>query len=211
MGKTNNPGFLLVEANWKIHRDRVKEKARTKYNTSPKRCPQCNGTIPYEKRFTNKFCNSSCSGSYSNRRRQLKPKNQCTDCAQPTHGANKYCNDCISENAHAHRINDPTKHRCDGSRRAHLLRTRPYQCSVCFLTEWMNQPIPLQMDHTDGNPENNEESNLRLLCPNCHALTPTYMGKNKGRGRSKRRELRLREKLRCSGSTAESLTRTQGM
>lgn len=37
------------------------------------------------------------------------------------------------------------------------------------------------MDHIDGNTENNDKSNLRLLCCNCHALTPTYKGKNIGK------------------------------
>ncbi len=44
--------------------------------------------------------------------------------------------------------------------------------------------IPLQVDHIDGNFRNNVEQNLRLLCPNCHSLTPTFGSLNKGRGRS---------------------------
>lgn len=54
-----------------------------------------------------------------------------------------------------------------------------HTCSSCHLTEWMNNPIPLELDHIDGNHENNNLLNLRLLCPNCHAFTPTYRGKNK--------------------------------
>jgi hypothetical protein len=53
------------------------------------------------------------------------------------------------------------------------------RCSGCKLETWMDQPIPLELHHIDGNHENNELTNLRLLCPNCHALTPTYRGKNK--------------------------------
>lgn len=52
-------------------------------------------------------------------------------------------------------------------------------CSECSLTEWNSQPIPLELDHIDGNPNDNSLDNLRLLCPNCHALTPNYRGKNK--------------------------------
>ncbi len=51
-------------------------------------------------------------------------------------------------------------------------------CSQCLLTHWLGRPIPLELDHVDGIKENNVLSNLRLLCPNCHALTPTYRAKN---------------------------------
>lgn len=57
-----------------------------------------------------------------------------------------------------------------------LFESRCYQCSQ---TTWMNQPIPLELHHIDGNNLNNNLSNLTLLCPNCHALTDNYRGKNK--------------------------------
>jgi hypothetical protein len=44
--------------------------------------------------------------------------------------------------------------------------------------------IPLEIDHIDGNSENNSEKNLRLICPNCHSLTSTYRGANRGHGRN---------------------------
>jgi len=50
--------------------------------------------------------------------------------------------------------------------------------------------VPIQIDHIDGDYTNNSESNLRLLCPNCHSLTPTYGALNTGKGRSKRRYIR---------------------
>jgi hypothetical protein len=45
---------------------------------------------------------------------------------------------------------------------------------------------PLVADHVDGDWKNNREKNLRLLCPNCDSLTPTYAGANKGKGRPNR-------------------------
>jgi Zn finger protein HypA/HybF involved in hydrogenase expression len=45
---------------------------------------------------------------------------------------------------------------------------------------------PLEIDHMDGDSENNREQNLRLLCPNCHSLTSTWKALNKGKGSKKR-------------------------
>jgi endogenous inhibitor of DNA gyrase (YacG/DUF329 family) len=44
--------------------------------------------------------------------------------------------------------------------------------------------VPLEVDHIDGNWENTTESNLRLLCPNCHSLTSTYKSRNKKSSRN---------------------------
>jgi len=62
------------------------------------------------------------------------------------------------------------------------------RCCVCG---WASinpktKKVPLVADHVDGNWRNNIENNLRLLCPNCDALTPTYAGLNRGNGRKDR-------------------------
>src|SRR5665213_3090526 len=53
------------------------------------------------------------------------------------------------------------------------------ECADCHLTQWRGRGIPLELDHRDGVRDNNELTNLRLLCPNCHAMTPTYRGRNR--------------------------------
>lgn len=53
------------------------------------------------------------------------------------------------------------------------------KCIECGISQWRGEELSLHLDHIDGDNTNNELSNLRLLCPNCHSLTPTYCGKNK--------------------------------
>ena len=55
-----------------------------------------------------------------------------------------------------------------------------YRCACCGISEWMNKPISLQLDHINGDNRDHRIENLRFLCPNCHSQTDTYAGKNKG-------------------------------
>jgi len=50
-----------------------------------------------------------------------------------------------------------------------------YKCSKCGNDgSWLNQPLPLDIDHINGDNTNNSLDNLRFLCPNCHRQTPTW-------------------------------------
>lgn len=55
---------------------------------------------------------------------------------------------------------------------------KAHKCENCGLETWLGNPIPLEVHHKDGNKNHNELSNYELLCPNCHALTDSYRGKN---------------------------------
>lgn len=55
-----------------------------------------------------------------------------------------------------------------------------YKCQTCGCDgNWQNGKISLEIDHINGNNSDDRIENLRYLCPNCHALTETYRGRNK--------------------------------
>ena len=62
----------------------------------------------------------------------------------------------------------------------------------CYICQWktknsVTQKVPLEIDHINGDAGDNNEKNLRLICPNCHSLSVTFRNLNNGRGRSWRR------------------------
>jgi hypothetical protein len=100
-----------------------------------------------------------------------------------------YCsNKCQQEYQHNQRI----KNWFDGAKTSdktikRYLIEKKNACWCCDITEWNSKTITLELEHIDGNSDNNVESNLSLLCPNCHSQTSTYKAKNKGNGRHYRR------------------------
>lgn len=60
------------------------------------------------------------------------------------------------------------------------------RCDICELSVWMGKPITLELDHIDGDRTNHMLENLRILCPNCHAQTPTWRGKRRNHQRGDR-------------------------
>lgn len=111
---------------------------------------------------------------------------------KPACQTGKYCsNACQQESRKKQRIDEWLSNgRFPGKTalREYLIKTRGYSCSCCGITEWNKQPISLEIDHIDGNPYNDNPTNLRFICPNCHSQTPTYKAKNRGNGRVARRE-----------------------
>jgi len=42
------------------------------------------------------------------------------------------------------------------------------QCEKCGITDWLGQYLSFELHHVDENHENNDLSNLLIVCPNCH-------------------------------------------
>lgn len=69
--------------------------------------------------------------------------------------------------------------------RLYLLTKFGNKCMICGVETWTGQPVPLIMDHINGNSDDHSKENCRLVCRNCDGLLPTFCRKNKGYGGTK--------------------------
>lgn len=65
------------------------------------------------------------------------------------------------------------------SQRDKIILDQNGKCGKCELDEWFGVKLTLEIDHINGNHQDNDRKNLIGLCPNCHSITPTWRGKNK--------------------------------
>jgi len=65
------------------------------------------------------------------------------------------------------------------NKRRRVFEEQNYCCNRCGVSEWQGFKIPLELEHKDGNNQNNKRTNLEGLCPNCHSITDTWRGRNK--------------------------------
>lgn len=123
----------------------------------------------------------------------------CFSNIETTHAQNKkYCN---MKCQHIHKWNSITVPEIlsgSGSEytcKIYLIKTRGEFCEVCKHPNiWNDKRLVLQLDHVDGNSDNNHLINLRLICPNCHSQTDSFGGANKGFGRGARQMARLQKR-----------------
>jgi hypothetical protein len=160
------------------------------YDLSPKICSNCLTILSFKQR-RNKFCSHSCAAQKNNLgiQRHGRTPIACLSCGSLTKN-NKYCSNTCQQIHEFETITAPSiiegKISDRKVLRSFLIKRDGYQCVRCQLSEWMGEPIPLCLDHTDGDPSNHKPENLRLLCQNCHGLTPTFAGRNRGNGRKSR-------------------------
>lgn len=168
-----------------------------KYEKSPRRCMCCNVELPFELRRS-AICVNCASNEHQKQINQNELYNKlrtgiCLNCGSICY--RKFCNaKCRGDYFWRNKKIEIEKNGLPPDPRIakRYLLEQSDRCRICGINEWCGKPIMLILDHVDGNSENWELSNLRLICSNCDSLLPTYKSKNKGNGRYKRR-LRYKE------------------
>ena len=125
-----------------------------------KKCINCEKNFPIKRKDIlkiQKYCGTNCHKKFNKKERYKKIENGCISMGEETY-------------------------------KKYLIEKYGNKCMECGWDKIhpITNKIPIQLDHIDGNAENNNLTNLRLLCPSCHSLTPTFGGLNKGKGRKSR-------------------------
>lgn len=133
-------------------------------------------------------------GRYSVSRKR-KPQVNCLSCGQTTDNP-KYCS---IKCQHDYQWNLSKKLIESGEKlpsRRYILNRANFKCEECSLpSEWNGKPLALQIDHIDGNSDNNSLDNLRVLCPNCHTQTETWCIRNTKNSKRRSYHRQWRQKL----------------
>lgn len=150
-------------------------------------CQECLITFhPKDKRTV--FCSHSCSAIYHNRSRK-KISIKCPVCNKEHKGKTVFCcnlckNKDFIEKWLDGKVDGGIKYTLSSVIRNFLLEEAKYECTQCGESRTRSDGSRiLQIDHINGSWQDNSRSNLRVLCPTCHALTDTYGAKNMGNGR----------------------------
>ena len=126
--------------------------------------------------------------------------NVCLNCFSTINKKSKYCsNKCQKDYEYNLYIKNWKEGNISGMRgkyqismhiKRYIFEKYNYKCAICGWHEInpYTRLLPLEIEHKDGNFENNFEENLILLCPNCHSLTATYKGANLNHGRKERKK-----------------------
>lgn len=152
-------------------------------------------TIHEERESKKFFCCHSCSASYNNlgvRRHGNPVEVVCRNCGKMTRNSLWCSPKCKVEGGWKEKkrkiresgvIQFGVEEHNRRIAKRFLIEIKGHQCEVCKLTEWMGQPIPLVLDHVDGNAMNYSVDNVRLVCGNCNMQSETFAGKNRGNGK----------------------------
>lgn len=167
--------------------------------TWEKQCKQCKQNFTVDCRNKEKkFCSHRCAAIKNNTLRVRDPGKlywddikcqQCGGAAKKKWQGQVFCGTACKE-AHlvdlwlGGKISGTVKRSYSSFVKRWLLNRSKNSCEQCGYNKTRPDGTTiLQVDHIDGRWDNNTPNNLRLLCPNCHAMTPNWGGANKGNGR----------------------------
>ena len=157
-------------------------------------CKQCKKEVKRTPSQINDniFCSSSCSAIFSNHNRKIWKL--CLFCKTKIDSRKKYCSHICQSNFKKNNIYNQIENGTytilwSKQYRDYLIEKYGAKCMECGWNKVNSKSnkSTIQLEHIDGNSQNNNLSNLKLLCPNCHSLTPTFGGLNRGKGRHYRR------------------------
>lgn len=189
----NTEGWKEAQRKSILTMKRQKLEREMEYNISPKLCKFCSKPIKYSKKENN-YCSRSCGAHYSNAQRKTKKETRkCLFCEKETINS-KFCSIGCSKKKQKEEIFSKIE---NGDVSLYFRNYKHYLVDKfgckCMLCGWdkinpVSDKCPIELDHINGNSEDNRLENLRLICPNCHSLQPTYKSLNKGKGRHFRRQ-----------------------
>ena len=155
-----------------------------------KKCLECQTDFKSIVSKNRIFCSTSCAAKANNRKRGCQEYLTCK-CGNKFQNRNKaqFCSrKCTRASLIEGWKSGVLEIKTQGTSvilKDYLREKFDNKCQQCGWSEihQITKIVPLQLEHIDGNSQNNREDNLKLLCPNCHSLTPTFGYLNKGQGR----------------------------
>ena len=160
-------------------------------------CTNCTIEFVRSRNSGGKFCSKRCAAIYNNKigvigRERVKKK--CLACNNKLFESKKtYCtarckNDFIIQEWFKGNVSSSVWGHVPSLIRRFLLAEAGNKCTECgwCAVNPTTGVVPLEIDHIDGDSRNNKRENLKVLCPNCHSLTPTFRKLNKQGTRQRR-------------------------
>lgn len=170
-------------------------------------CKTC-GKPVYEQYGSGKYCSINCANTHKNIKRLSSDTDEiidnngyyhCLNCNDILNRKGKYCNNQCQADFEQKLFEDKWLSKeisgdCSSNWNTTNVRIKKYllkkydnACANCGwgIVNTFTGTLPLELEHIDGNPYNNSPENVTILCPNCHSLTATYRGANRGHGRKK--------------------------
>lgn len=143
-------------------------------------CENC-GTMHEGTIGSGRFCSISCGRSFSTKAKRAEINAKVSAALKGRPGHSKEVMAVIAKKVSDTRkemyANMPFDELALLSKKKRILNEQDGKCISCGLSHWLDQPIKFELDHVDGDKKNNGRENLRVMCPNCHSLTPTWRKK----------------------------------